>query len=83
MVWLSWVVIGTGLGLVMRFMMPGNQSMGLIGTVAMGCIGAVLGGNLGSEYFHISMADMMGMQALTAAALGSLAVLTVYALMSR
>ena len=43
---LSWIVMGLLAGLLSRFLTPGEDSAGCIGTVVIGIVGAVIGGFL-------------------------------------
>lgn len=46
---LTWIVMGLIAGILARFLMPGEQPLGLIGTIVLGIIGALLGGYLGTQ----------------------------------
>ncbi len=41
---LGYVVVGLIVGVLARFLLPGDDPMGLIGTIIVGIIGAVIGG---------------------------------------
>jgi len=41
---LSWVLCGLVVGLIARFLVPGPQSVGFLGTVLVGVVGAFVGG---------------------------------------
>ncbi len=43
---LLWIVIGAIAGVLARFLMPGNDPMGMIGTILLGIVGAFIGGFL-------------------------------------
>lgn len=43
---LSWIVMGLCAGALARFLAPGDDAMGCVGTLVVGVIGAVLGGFL-------------------------------------
>jgi uncharacterized membrane protein YeaQ/YmgE (transglycosylase-associated protein family) len=45
---LAFIVFGLIVGLIARALMPGRQSMGLIGTALLGMAGSFIGGFLGS-----------------------------------
>ena len=38
------VIVGAVIGVVARFLMPGRDPIGIIGTILLGIVGAVLGG---------------------------------------
>ena len=46
---LAWIVLGLVVGIVARFVMPGTQGMGIIGTIIIGIVGAVVGGFIGIQ----------------------------------
>jgi uncharacterized membrane protein YeaQ/YmgE (transglycosylase-associated protein family) len=48
---LLYVLIGLVVGALARFLVPGRDPMGLLGTLAIGVIGAILGGWLAGEVF--------------------------------
>ena len=43
---LSWIVCGLVVGMFARFLVPGQQSMGLMMTTVLGIVGALVGGFL-------------------------------------
>lgn len=44
---LAWIIFGLVVGVVAKFLMPGDDPGGLIVTIALGVLGALLGGWLG------------------------------------
>lgn len=48
---LAFIIIGLLAGLLARALLPGNQSMGLLGTTLLGMVGSLIGGLIGS-LFH-------------------------------
>ncbi len=52
-----WIVIGLLAGLLARFMMPGDQPMGWLVTIALGLIGSVVGGFISSVIFGTDPRD--------------------------
>jgi uncharacterized membrane protein YeaQ/YmgE (transglycosylase-associated protein family) len=46
---LAWIVLGLVAGVLARFLMPGTQTMGIIGTIILGIVGAVVGGFIGTQ----------------------------------
>src|SRR4029450_11358727 len=48
---LGYILIGLVVGLVARFIVPGRDPIGLLGTLLIGVIGAVIGGWLAGEVF--------------------------------
>jgi uncharacterized membrane protein YeaQ/YmgE (transglycosylase-associated protein family) len=50
---LLWLfVVGTIAGFVARFLVPGRDPLGFLGTVALGVVGSLVGGFLGSLLFE-------------------------------
>ena len=45
------LIVGLVVGLLARFLMPGDDHIGIIGTLIVGCVGAVIGGYLWTEVF--------------------------------
>lgn len=43
-----WLVIGLVAGLIARALVPGRDSMGLVGTMVLGLVGSLIGGLIGS-----------------------------------
>lgn len=48
---LGYILIGLVVGLVARFIVPGRDPLGLLGTLLIGVVGAVIGGWLAGEVF--------------------------------
>jgi uncharacterized membrane protein YeaQ/YmgE (transglycosylase-associated protein family) len=46
---LAWIVLGLLVGVLARFLMPGTQPLGIIGTILLGIVGAVVGGFIGIQ----------------------------------
>ena len=44
---LAWILFGLVVGVVARFVMPGRDPAGVIGTIVIGVVGALIGGFLG------------------------------------
>jgi uncharacterized membrane protein YeaQ/YmgE (transglycosylase-associated protein family) len=47
---LYWVIIGLVAGFVARALVPGRDSMGVLGTIVLGIVGSFVGGFLGSLF---------------------------------
>jgi len=48
---LLWIVFGAIVGIIARFLVPGADPMGWIGTILLGIIGSFVGGFLGQLLF--------------------------------
>ncbi|MBH1933400.1 GlsB/YeaQ/YmgE family stress response membrane protein [Streptomyces sp. AV19] len=49
---ISWIVLGLLAGAIAKFLLPGRDPGGLIGTTAIGIAGAFLGGWLSAKFLH-------------------------------
>jgi uncharacterized membrane protein YeaQ/YmgE (transglycosylase-associated protein family) len=47
----GFIVVGAIVGVLARFVVPGDDPMGIIGTIVLGIIGAVIGGWAAGEIF--------------------------------
>lgn len=74
---ISWIVLGLVVGVLAKWIMPGNDPGGFIVTVLIGIVGALLGGFLGSV---IGLGTVTGfdLRSLAIAIAGSLLLLFVY-----
>lgn len=48
---LGYIVVGAIVGVLARFLVPGDDPMGIIGTILLGIVGAVIGEWLAGEVF--------------------------------
>jgi uncharacterized membrane protein YeaQ/YmgE (transglycosylase-associated protein family) len=48
---LLYILVGAVVGVLARFLVPGEDPLGLIGTIVLGIVGAVVGGWLAGEVF--------------------------------
>ena len=59
-----WLIIGLVAGALARFLVPGRDPMGWLGTLALGLVGSLVGGFLGNLIFdaqmEISAAGLVG-----------------------
>jgi uncharacterized membrane protein YeaQ/YmgE (transglycosylase-associated protein family) len=49
---LGYILVGLIVGLLARFLVPGRDPVGLLGTLVIGVVGAVLGGWLAGAFFR-------------------------------
>ena len=47
-----WLIIGLVAGFIARAVVPGNDSMGVVGTIVLGLIGSLIGGFLANLLFE-------------------------------
>lgn len=56
--WILWaLIVGLVAGLLARAVVPGDDSMGLVGTVILGLVGSLVGGFIGYILFGRDLAD--------------------------
>ena len=48
---LTWLLIGLIAGALARFLVPGRDPMGILGTILLGLVGSLVGGFLGNLVF--------------------------------
>ena len=70
---IGFIILGAVAGFLARFLVPGRDPMGVVGTVLLGIVGAFVGGFLGRAIFDDN--DGVG---LIGAVIGSVIVLLVY-----
>lgn len=64
---LSWLVMGLIVGMLAKWIMPGKDGSGLLGTIIIGIVGAMIGGWLGT---------LLGIGRVDGFDLGSIAIAT-------
>ena len=47
----TWIIFGAIVGVIARFLMPGPDPMGWIGTIVLGIVGSFVGGFLAQLFF--------------------------------
>jgi len=72
---LGWVLFGFIVGLIARAIMPGDNSMSLLGTVVLGILGALAAGWIGHAVGWYGVEDGVG---FISATIGAILVLAVY-----
>ncbi|PHM39409.1 membrane protein [Xenorhabdus mauleonii] len=74
---LSWVIFGLIAGILAKWIMPGDNSSGIIMTIVLGIVGAVLGGFV-STFFGMGKVDGFNLGSFVIAIVGAMVVLFVY-----
>lgn len=54
---ISWVIWGLFVGALARLLLPGEQKIGVLWTIALGIAGSIVGGFLATEVIDISDSD--------------------------
>lgn len=77
---LTWIAFGLIAGGIAKFIMPGKDPGGCLGTVVIGILGAVIGGFVGSELLDIGSVTGFNIRSFGIAILGAIILLTLYRL---
>jgi uncharacterized membrane protein YeaQ/YmgE (transglycosylase-associated protein family) len=77
---IGWIIFGLIVGAIARFLMPGDQPMGIIMTILLGVAGSFAGGYIGSLVSGGGL-DMAKPAGWIGAVLGALLLLFLYGLM--
>jgi uncharacterized membrane protein YeaQ/YmgE (transglycosylase-associated protein family) len=77
---LGWILFGLIVGVIAKFVMPGNDPGGLIVTILLGVAGAVVGGWLGRMLGFYGPGDVAG---FVMSILGALVLLGIYRMATR
>lgn len=84
---ISWIIIGTLVGLIARAVMPGKQAMSWGPTIVLGVVGAIvggfLGGLLGGKGVSGVMNDPWSLTTLLLSVVGALIVMAIYGFVTR
>jgi uncharacterized membrane protein YeaQ/YmgE (transglycosylase-associated protein family) len=79
---IGWIIFGLIVGVIARFLMPGDQPMGLLMTILLGVAGSFVGGYIGSLVSGggLSVAEP---SSWIGSVLGALLLLFLYGLMTK
>ncbi|WP_007512844.1 GlsB/YeaQ/YmgE family stress response membrane protein [Pseudofrankia saprophytica] len=81
MVWtiIFWLLLGLVAGAVARFVVPGRDPMGVVGTIVLGVVGSFLGGFLGYLIFGKDLSEgALQPSGVVGSIIGAIVVLLVY-----
>jgi uncharacterized membrane protein YeaQ/YmgE (transglycosylase-associated protein family) len=76
----AWILFGLIAGAIAKFIMPGKDPGGCIGTIIIGILGAVIGGFVGTELFDFGTVTGFNLRSFGIAILGAIILLTLYRL---
>lgn len=79
----TWLIWGLFVGALARLLLPGRHRIGLVMTVVLGVIGSLLGGFVATEALGIADSDEADLGSFVIAVVTSVALLGVYARVSR
>lgn len=74
----TWIVFGAVVGIIARFLMPGKDPMGWVGTIVLGIIGSFVGGFLAQLLFAGNAALPPPTAGWIGSIIGALIVLWIY-----
>jgi len=77
---LSWMLFGLIAGAIAKFIMPGKDPGGCLGTIIIGVLGALIGGFVGNELLDIGSVTGFNLRSFGIAILGAIILLTLYRL---
>jgi uncharacterized membrane protein YeaQ/YmgE (transglycosylase-associated protein family) len=78
----SWIILGFVAGAIAKFLLPGKDPGGLVGTTFIGVVGALVGGWLSAKFLHHPISkNFYDLPTWGAAVGGSLVLLVAYRLL--
>ena len=83
MTFLSWILLGLLAGGLAKFIMPGKDPGGCLGTIIIGMLGSVIGGFVGNELLGVGSVTGFNLRSFGIAILGAIILLTLYRLLLR
>lgn len=78
---LSWILFGLIAGAIAKFIMPGKDPGGCIGTIIIGILGALIGGFIGTELLDFGTVTGFNVRSFGIAILGAIVLLSLYRLL--
>lgn len=78
---LSWILFGLIAGAIAKFIMPGKDPGGCIGTIIIGILGALIGGFIGTELLDFGTVTGFNARSFGIAILGAIILLSIYRLL--
>ena len=79
---LAWIILGLIVGLVAKFLVPGEGPGGIIGDIVVGILGAMLGGWLFNQFGHTGIVGF-DLYSMLVALVGAVVLLSVLRLFTR
>jgi uncharacterized membrane protein YeaQ/YmgE (transglycosylase-associated protein family) len=77
----AWILFGLIAGAIAKFIMPGKDPGGCIGTIIIGILGSVIGGFVGTELFDFGTVTGFNLRSFGIAILGAIILLALYRLL--
>lgn len=80
---IAWIIFGLIAGAIAKYLKPGADSMGWIGTSIVGIIGSVVGGYLGRMFFGAGVTnEVFSLYSMGMSVVGAILVLFLYNMMT-
>jgi uncharacterized membrane protein YeaQ/YmgE (transglycosylase-associated protein family) len=83
---IAWIVLGAIAGYIAKFLIPGDQGLGVVGTIILGIIGAFVGGFiamlLNLDGGAAQGGDVVNIWSIVLAVIGAIVVVFVYGLIT-
>ena len=77
---LTWIALGLIAGAIAKYIMPGKDPGGCLGTIIIGILGGLIGGLIGTRVFKFGTVDGFNTRSLGIAIGGALVLLILYRL---
>jgi uncharacterized membrane protein YeaQ/YmgE (transglycosylase-associated protein family) len=78
---ISWLVFGLIAGAIAKFIMPGKDPGGCLGTAVIGMLGALIGGVVGTRVLGVGTVTGFNLRSFGIAILGAIILLILYRLL--
>jgi uncharacterized membrane protein YeaQ/YmgE (transglycosylase-associated protein family) len=76
---IGFIIVGLVAGALARLLVPGKDSLGIIGTIVLGMVGSLIGGFLGYLLFHKDGEDgLFQVSGLIGSVIGAVIALLIY-----
>jgi uncharacterized membrane protein YeaQ/YmgE (transglycosylase-associated protein family) len=75
---ITWIVFGAIVGIIARFLMPGRDPMGWVGTIVLGIVGSFVGGYLAQVFLAGNAALPPPSSGWIGSIIGAIVVLAIY-----
>mgnify|MGYP001827025108 CR=1 FL=1 len=79
---ISWIILGLVAGALAKFILPGKQPGGVIGTILIGIVGAVVGGFLG-KFVGLGSVESFDLGGILIATGGAIVLLLVWGMIAK
>jgi len=78
----SWIILGLVAGVLAKFIYPGSQGGGFVGTTILGILGALIGGFLGTRLFGLDVTGI-NLTSILVATVGAIVTIFIWGMFNR